>query len=156
MKSVKTDLRKLTVNVEGGDFLVFKEKAEDDGDTASRRLRVLIARDITTSEIARKAISVLGLLEKLCNKKVDTLRYRRIFETTELSEKEKEDTLSELENALSIKSREYSILKELIDESEFLELPTRGAYKPVILKTLAGLGIAYGKALDEWLDAVVG
>lgn len=149
---MKKELKKITVNVESKDYDTFTRKARSEGDLASRRLRVLVARDIVKNYIARDAVAVLGLMEKMEDKKMDTQKFRKAFESLDITEEEREEILQELDGVLAVKSREYSILKEMVDRSEFLDLPSRGAYKPVVLKTLAGLGIAYSKTVDSWLE----
>jgi len=151
---MKAELRRLTTNVDEESFNLLKEGAEREGDTSSNRLRGLIARDVVRTALARNAVAVLPYIEKLKGKKVDTLMFRVEFDSLDVPYEEKERAIRELESALSIKSREYGILKEMVDESEFLGLTTRGAYKPVVLKTLAGLGIAYSKIVDEWIDSL--
>jgi len=151
---MKKELKKITVNVASKDYGTFRDKAESEGDLASRRLRVLVARDIVKNYIARDAVAVLGLMEKMEDKKMDTRKFRKAFESLNITEEEREEILQELDGILAVKSREYSILKEMVDQSEFLDLTSRGAYKPVVLKTLAGLGIAYGNIVDEWIDSI--
>lgn len=154
---MKDELKKVTLNVDSGVYQEFGHILDGTGDVPSKRIRTLIARDVASyqqSGIVLNAILITHILDRTTDKNVDTLKFRKSFEETDLVESEKELIVRELEELVPVKSREYGFIKDMIDRSEFLNLPTRGAYKPVVLKTLAGLALSIERLAKEWIDGL--
>lgn len=79
----------------------------------------------------------------------DTYKFRKGFEeNTNFSIAEKEEILAYLKTKITKSSKIYRIVKEWVDKLEFLSTDYysspyprkfRGAYSPVVLKTIAGI-----------------
>lgn len=132
-------MRKMTMYVDEDVYSAFREMCFDRGEIPSDRIRDLIARDTLSQNILMLDLSrILTWIADHKTQNIDTLFYRRAFESSRYLELERDRLLKNASQMMSTKSREYQTIRKWIADSECLGSTWKG-YPDMIYRTALGL-----------------